>query len=548
MDAGTRGAVSSGLGCFVTPNTVRPSSDFPFVDPRTKPSPRAPLPVARLTAEATDLAALNQLCRTGRLYDVESWIQAGRPLQLAPGSPGERRRQRTALEIALERQDQGLVLLLVANGYDLTLEPESPLDTVLRLRRSDLLDLLLDWGADPRRVNLDVLFETYDSQLFERFRSLGIDLTEGHAVAYALGYHTSNKPLFGYARRHRLEDPRLQTALDMALARHAGEGNEKGVMLCLWAGADPHARVPSLSYMGFGIDEDDEDDRRSAIQEACSSGHAAILERLGLDLTRDDFEELFCSAANEKVIALLVRSALPRDSGRIVALQLARANWPFREHRPVEALRALFNAGVRWQASPTDEIAGARRDLLRCSDYVFADVMKLLATHDFCSREVLTELARTPSMRERMKRVGLIPATPHSRSAFDRVRPSRARETLDKLGIERPKPKAERAAPILHRTERIGSWRPDSREIRLDRPTLFERVWTEPVETLAREWGLSGRGLAKACRRLQIPVPPRGYWARVAAGQRLTLPRLPNLAPGQVEEVLIYAPQPTSAE
>ncbi|MFN7943051.1 MAG: hypothetical protein U0X73_15780 [Thermoanaerobaculia bacterium] len=495
-----------------------------------------------------ELTELHQLCRTGRLYDVERWIQAGRSLQLAPGSPGERRRERTALEIALERQDQALIFLLVANGYDLTLEPQSPLDTVLRLRRRDLLDLLLEWGADPREVNLDILFETYDSLLFERFRSLGIDLTEGHAVAYALGYHTSNKPLFGYARRHRIDDPRLQTALDMAIARHAGEGNEKGVMLCLWAGANPHARVPSLSYMGYGVDEADEDDRRSAIQEACSSGHAAILERLGPDLERDDFEELFYSAANEKVIALLVRSALPKESGRIVALQLARANWPFREHRPVEALRALFNAGVRWQASPKEEIASARRDLLRCSDYVFADVMKLLATQDFCSREVLTELARTPSMRERMKRVGLIPATPHSRSAFDRVRPSRARETLNKLGIERPKPKAERAKPILHRTERIGGWRRDGREIRLDRPALFERIWTEPVETLAREWGLSGRGLAKACRRLQIPVPPRGYWARVAAGQRLTRPRLPNLAPGQAEQILIFAPQPTSAE
>lgn len=528
--------------------TLEPSPATQFVDPRANPSAREPRPTARLTRDSADLAELHQLCRTGRLYDVERWIQADRALQLAAGSPAARRRQPTALEIALDRQDQALVLLLVANGYDLALEAESPLDTALRLRRRDLLDLLLEWGADPRKVSLDILFETYDSLLFERFRSLGIDLTEGHAVAYALGYHTSNKPLFGYARRHRLEDPRLQTALDMALARHAGEGNEKGVMLCLWAGANPHARVPSLSYMGFGIDEEDEEDGRSAIQEACSRGHAAILERLGPDLTRDDFEELFYSAANEKVIALLVRSTLPKDPGRMVALQLARANWPFREHRPVEAIRALFEAGVRWQASPTEEIASARRDLLRCSDHVLADVMKLLATDDFCSREVLTELARTPSMRERMKRVGLIPATPHARSTFDRVRPSKARKALDKLGIERPEVKAERAAPILYRTERIGSWRRDGREIRLDRPALFEHVWTVPVETLAREWGLSGRGLAKACRRLQIPVPPRGYWARVAAGQQLTRPRLPNLPPGQTEQVLIYAPQPPSAE
>lgn len=519
-----------------------------FVDPRADREPRAPRSTARLTAAAEELEELHRLCRLGRLYDVERWIRAGRPLQLAASSPAERRRHRSALEIALDRQDHSLILLLVANGCDLALEPKCPLDEALRLRRGDLLDLLLEWGADPQRVDLDILFETYDSLLFERFRGLGVDLTAGHALAYALGYHTSNKPLLGFAKRHRLDEPRIQTALDIALAHHAGEGHEKGVMLCLWAGADAHAPVPNMNYMGLRDDEEDEDEGRSAIQEACSGGHASILERLRPDPARDDYEELFFSAANEEVIAILARSTLPKDSGRVVTLQLARANWPFHDHRPVEALRALFAAGVRWNTSPVQEIANARRDLLRCADYLFADLMKLLTTADYCSREVLTELARTPSMRERMKRVGLISVTPHSRSAFDRVRPARARKVLAKLGVERAKPKAEKLPARLYPTERIGAWRRDRRELRFDRPALFERVWTVPVETLAKEWGLSGRGLAKACRRLRIPVPPRGYWARVAAGQRLSRPPLPSLPAGQAEEILIRAPQPAGTK
>lgn len=519
-----------------------------FVDPRASPDPKAPRRAARLTAAAEELQELHNLCQLGRLYDVERWIRDGRPIQLAPSSPPDRRRSRSALEIALERQDHALILLLVANGYDLELEPECPLDKALRLRRRDLLDLLLEWRADPRRVDLEILFETYDSQLFERFRGLGVDLTAGHSMAYALGYHTSNKPLLGYAKRHRLDEPRIQAALDIALAQHAGKGSEKGVLLCLWAGADPHAPVRNIDYMGIRDDEEDEDERRSAIQEACSGGHASILERLRPDPARDDYEELFFSAANEKVITILARSALPRNAGRVVALQLARANWPFHDHRPVEALQALFAAGVRWLASPVEEIAYARRDLLRCGDYLFADLMKLLATGDHCSREVLTELARTPSMRARMKRVGLIPATPHSRSAFDRVRPAKAREVLDKLGVERPKPKAQKPPARLCPTERIGAWRRDRRELRFDRPALFERVWTVPVETLAKEWGLSGRGLAKACRRLRIPVPPRGYWARVAAGQKPGRPRLPSLPPGQAEEIVIRSPQRSGTE
>ena len=233
----------------------------------------------------------------------------------------------------------------------------------------------------------------------------------------------------------RYEDPRIQTDLNIALANHAGEGNEKGVMLCLWAGGDPHALVPSLRFLGYGDEEPDEDEGSSAIQMACSHGHAGILERLGPDPTRDDFDILYWGATNEQTIALLARSALPKDPGRVISLQLARAGWPFHDHRPTEALRALFEAGVRWQTSPLQEIANARRDLLRCSDYVFADLMRLLTADDHCSQEVLVELARTPSIRQRLKRVGLIPEALPSRRGFNGSRTSKAIQMMEKLGL-----------------------------------------------------------------------------------------------------------------
>ncbi|QQR74042.1 MAG: hypothetical protein IPJ17_00085 [Holophagales bacterium] len=320
------------------------------------------------------------------------------------------------------------------------------------------------------------------------------------------------------------------------------------MMLCLWAGADPHAHVPWLSYLEYVDNEPEDEDRHSAIEAACGSGHAVILEKLEPDPTLDDFDELYRSAANENVVAILLRQKPPTDAGAVIAIQLARIQYRFREHRPIEALRVLFATGVRWQAASPGVIASARRDLLRCSDWEFTDVMRLLATDDHCSKEVLSELARTGSIRNRMKKVGLIPESRLARSAFDRSRPTRAREMLDKLDIERPKPTATKAAAILYRTERIGNWRSGAIEVRLDRQKLFERVWAVPVETLATEWGLSGRGLAKACKRLRIPVPPRGYWARVAAGQRPSRPRLPGLPAGQAEEVIVYTPLPADAD
>jgi hypothetical protein len=519
-----------------------------FVDPRSDPDPGASRAPARFTTNAAELEEFHRFCLEGRLYDVERWIQAGGPIQLAAGSLIERPRSfRTALEIALERQDHSLVLLLVANGYDVNAEPEPPLDRALRLRRLDFLDLLLDWGADPRQVDLDALFATYESQLYERFFRLGVDFTSGHALAYALGHHTSNKPLFGFAKRHRLQDPKIQAELDIALAHHAWEGNEKGVMLCLWAGADPHAAVPTLRWgLRDEEDEEDEEDRYSAVYAACSGGHVAILERLKPAPLRDNYEELYRCACNEKTIELLARSKPPANPSRVVAIQLSRATWSFRQDRPVEVLQALFEAGVRWEASPIEEIADARRDLLKTHDWTFVRLMKLLATDDYCSRQVLAELARTPNMRKRMVKVGLIPPSPRQRSEFDRSSPARAGEALAKFGVELPKEK--KAAVILPRVVQIGGWSRNGRYVHLDRPTLFERVWSMPVDKLAKEWGLPGRGLSKACSRLKIPVPSRGYWARVAAGQRVHHPKLPLLPPGQAEEILICVPEPVGVD
>ena len=55
--------------------------------------------------------------------------------------------------------------------------------------------------------------------------------------------------------------------------------------------------------------------------------------------------------------------------------------------------------------------------------------------------------------------------------------------------------------------------------ITLPRSQLYELVWTRPVRDLAAEFGISDVALAKRCRALKIPVPGRGHWAKVAAGQ-----------------------------
>jgi hypothetical protein len=85
----------------------------------------------------------------------------GRPLQLNQTTAVEQRQRTSVLEIALETRNHALVLLLLCNGYDPNLEPRFPLDLAFRTRRWDLLAMLLEWGADPHRVNLSDLIDSF---------------------------------------------------------------------------------------------------------------------------------------------------------------------------------------------------------------------------------------------------------------------------------------------------------------------------------------------------------------------------------------------------
>jgi hypothetical protein len=64
---------------------------------------------------------------------------------------------------------------------------------------------------------------------------------------------------------------------------------------------------------------------------------------------------------------------------------------------------------------------------------------------------------------------------------------------------------------------------------------------------LAEEFDISDRGLAKICSRHQIPVPGRGYWAKVEAGQRATKTPLWKINNPQLETVQVGGSKPFSS-
>lgn len=64
--------------------------------------------------------------------------------------------------------------------------------------------------------------------------------------------------------------------------------------------------------------------------------------------------------------------------------------------------------------------------------------------------------------------------------------------------------------------------------ITITREQLYERIWSEPATKVALAFGLSSVAVKKMCRRMNVPTPSRGYWARLAAGQKVTKVPLPE--------------------
>ncbi len=65
----------------------------------------------------------------------------------------------------------------------------------------------------------------------------------------------------------------------------------------------------------------------------------------------------------------------------------------------------------------------------------------------------------------------------------------------------------------------------------IERQKLFDQIWAEPMTKVAKLYAMSDVGLRKICVALDVPLPPRGYWSKIAAG---TAPTKPILHPTKV--------------
>ncbi|MFV2072527.1 MAG: hypothetical protein ACC742_07730 [Thermoanaerobaculales bacterium] len=434
---------------------------------------------------------------------------------------------KTPLAVAIESGQYDLALLLLCNGYRADLEPLSVLNTVLECKAWDYLELLLAWGADATQADPDSVLGTYEVAIMERFWDLGNDLTRNRCLAHYLASTTSNKPAYGWARRHK-EDPRVAYALALALGDAVDEDRVKAVSLLIWAGADSHRKVQSLRWRSDD-DDDPDDDRDTAIERAVHMGRGGLLRHLKLDPAVDDFEEMYAWVCDPDTLEHLVDLRPPGDWSKAIVRNASRMSWWYGGRWGSRAcLEHIFEH--HWGRLSTlehHECQDFRRTLLKMeSDSDLSWLLQKLAKPHHCDEAIFAELTRTPAMKRRMGSLQLTKLLPQKTSKRSAKRsPQRKHVDLQDLPQESQEEKW------------LSNLDPDARAAVLrgliSREQLYEEVWAEPVTKVAGRYGVSDVAVAKWCKKLNVPRPGRGYWARKNAGRRVRQMPLPEAKEGQ---------------
>ena len=76
--------------------------------------------------------------------------------------------------------------------------------------------------------------------------------------------------------------------------------------------------------------------------------------------------------------------------------------------------------------------------------------------------------------------------------------------------------------------------------ISMTREELYKEVWSTPMRTLAKKYGLSDQGLGKKCKKHKIPKPPVGYWQKLEHGKKPVKPPLPKEDAQELQEIVFY--------
>lgn len=363
-----------------------------------------------------EIKPLIELCKAGKLFDVQAWISKGKPINPPVPETG-RARKRSPLEISIELGFHSLVQVLLQAGTLVDDLRYCPLRHALWKRRLDIIELLVSYGADIHWVTMGEVFDTWNNDIVKYFIQQGADLETGQPLASALCSRI--RPALGIYKQYENQFPSFKEQINVALRYHCKEGNLKWVSLMLWAEADPYSKGPCDP--GYDPDPDEE---ISALEYAALYGHLDIfkLKSIKLDNKSPIFHELLrnsCYNDNSQILDLLLEKGFnPQDmedkGSSLIQSLLSSMSWYFdpysfsrhdhdidssKSREKIKMIHMLVRKGARWEPRDRYDINSARRSLLKMrSDYTMEFVW-IMTEYNACSSDAIENLMKTPSMR-----------------------------------------------------------------------------------------------------------------------------------------------------
>jgi len=263
----------------------------------------------------------------------------------------------------------------------------------------------------------------------------------------------------------------------------------------MWAGANPRSRGPALDDADHS---DDAEWHTTALLEACASGNVEILKRLKPNGT-DDLSGMLEGAAfyvhRDLLAYLMDLGANPNDrpDGGSTALEACIRHLGWEDFDRIrythganyktpgskvskgrEAIRLLVQRGATWKPE-TSTLNATRRILYRIEPEVTVELIGQLLNRE-AGESAVRELLRVPKMREHV---------------------ASCERQLSRLGI----------ALDGRRRSDVSTTQAPSPYIlaQYDRERLYEEVWSEPTQTVARKYGISDVALSKVCKQRRVP-------------------------------------------
>jgi len=368
-----------------------------------------------------EIKPLVEICKAGRLFDVQDWIKEGKPVNPPPYVSGGRRK--SPLEIAMDQGFHSLVQVLLEGGADINDSNYCPLHEAIHMRRLDMVELIVAHGADIHSVEMATVFESWQPEIMKWFIERGADVETENPLAYALCHRI--RTALGILKSYKYRFPSFQEQANIALRRHCWDGNLKWVSLMLWAGAEPYVRGSS-----DWNDEPDPEEDMSALEIAALRGNLDIfnLKAVQLDPSDPELKSLLlhtCHSGNcgllEKLLEKGFDPAESEDKGtaliqslllRLDCCSIFDGDFFWRnERRPnrnldserarerIKMIHLLAKNGAKWLPENPGRIRDARQTLLKMKPDYTAEFIWIMSKYQASRREDLVELIRTPSIR-----------------------------------------------------------------------------------------------------------------------------------------------------